>query len=436
MKKLYVFPFFLTTFLLIQFGTLKTYALNYTISFTGGGASTSVESVIVQNLTKGTTVTVTSGSVLNLSDCISSVSNPSESVEGISIYPNPMTEKSIVSFYSKHTGATQINVFGLDGRKIISLNRTLLQGDNSFQLSIPQGTYALQINGVGFSYNSKVISQMNCQINPQISFYGNENQSINKPQKSKNAATTMLYNDGDQLLYKGISGNYTTIVTDKPTSSKTTNFDFVECKDGDGNYYAVVKIGNQTWMAENLKTTKYNDGTNILLLTIDEIWGSIISGGCYCWQNNDSINKNKYGALYNWYAVNTGKLAPIGWRVATDSQWTTLENYLIVNGYNYDGSISDNKCAKSLAATTIWISDTSVGASGNDLSRNNSSGFSALPSGYRFPKFSIIGRDAIWWTSTSSGTYAWCRDIFHSDNFVTRLNNYKWSGLSVRCIKD
>ncbi len=108
------------TFLLFTF-PMKLYALNYTISFTGTGASTSVESVVVQNLTKGTTVTVPTGNVLNLTDVATFVDNINTSAEHISVYPNPMQEKSNISFFAKSDGITQINVFSLEGKKIIGV---------------------------------------------------------------------------------------------------------------------------------------------------------------------------------------------------------------------------------------------------------------------------------------------------------------------------
>jgi uncharacterized protein (TIGR02145 family) len=150
----------------------------------------------------------------------------------------------------------------------------------------------------------------------------------------------------------GAQLSFTTAVTDK-----------------DGNVYHTVTIGTQTWMVENLKTTKYNDGTAIPFITDNSAWANLTTPG-YCWYNNDSTTyKNMYGALYNWYAVSTGNLAPKGWHVATDAEWTTLQNYLITNGYNYDGSTSGNFIAKSLADTLIWDADTGSGTIGNDLSK-------------------------------------------------------------------
>ena len=95
-------------------------------------------------------------------------------------------------------------------------------------------------------------------------------------------------------------------------------------KDIDGNKYKTIKIGTQIWMAENLKTTHFNDGTSIVQIDKYDDWKGLISPA-YCWYANDSTNKEVYGALYNWYAVNTKKLCPKGWHVPTDEEWKQLE---------------------------------------------------------------------------------------------------------------
>ena len=173
--------------------------------------------------------------------------------------------------------------------------------------------------------------------------------------------------------------------------------------DIDGNVYQTVKIGNQVWTVENLRTTKYNDGTPIPLVTDKTAWKNLHTPG-YCYYNNtsnaDSIRK--YGALYNWYAVDTKKLAPKGWHVPTYAEWTILENYLIANGYNWDGTTAGNKIAKSLAEKDYWEPSQYQGHPGNDMSTNNTSGFSGCPGGSRFSDgiFSLLGYNAIWWNAT------------------------------------
>ena len=127
-------------------------------------------------------------------------------------------------------------------------------------------------------------------------------------------------------------------------------------RDIDDNIYSEIKIGDQVWTVENLRTTKYNDGTAIPHVNENTNWLDLTDGAYCFYENNETPSKHsKWGALYNWYAVNTGKLAPSGWRVPTDDDWTKLEEYLIANGYNWDGTTSRNKIAKSMAANADWI---------------------------------------------------------------------------------
>jgi uncharacterized protein (TIGR02145 family) len=209
--------------------------------------------------------------------------------------------------------------------------------------------------------------------------------------------------------------------------------------DFDGNVYNTVKIGTQTWMAENLRTTKYNDGTSIPFVSDSSSWLVLTTPG-YCFYNNETANKSTYGALYNWYTVNTGKLAPTGWHVPTDTEWTELQNYLIANGYNYDGTTTGNNIAKSLAANTLWKTFTAVGSIGRDLSKNNTTGFAALPGSIRDYKsrFGEIGDQGSWWSSTEdkSTRGAWFRQLYYLISSVNRSTGQYRYGFSVRCVRD
>ena len=208
--------------------------------------------------------------------------------------------------------------------------------------------------------------------------------------------------------------------------------------DQDGNTVKTVQIGTQTWFAENLNVTTYNDGTAIPNVTDNTAWGNLTTGA-YCNYNNEASNAATYCRLYNWYAVNTGKLCPTGWHVPSSAEWTTLENYLIENGYNYDGTTTSDKIAKSMASTTGWSSSTTTGAIGNTPSTNNSSGFTALPGGYRHNDgtFYLVGNYGYWWSSTELNTsYAYYRTLTYN---YSNLNSYPSSlvsGFSVRCLKD
>ena len=221
--------------------------------------------------------------------------------------------------------------------------------------------------------------------------------------------------------------------------------------DIDGNEYNVIKLGDLYWTISNLKTTKLNDGTDIELMTDYEEWKDAGDNNipAYCYYDNDMDNKNKYGALYNFHAISTGKLAPEGWRVPTDDDWTNLEKYLIKNGYNWDGSTSGNKIAKSMAANTDWETDNyndntdweTDGIIGYDLTQNNKSGFSALPGGVRddygdFYSLSSNGSDGYWWSSTEDNeSIAYNRFLCHNES-LNKDYSGKGSGLSVRLVRD
>jgi uncharacterized protein (TIGR02145 family) len=200
--------------------------------------------------------------------------------------------------------------------------------------------------------------------------------------------------------------------------------------DIDGNNYKTIQIGTQTWMAENLKTTKYNDGTAIPNVTGQDEW-SRLTTGAYCWYINQAAYKNIYGAMYNGYAVKTGKLCPKGWHVPSDAEWTILTDYTGDSGYKLKET-----------GTGHWL----VPAPGVSVFKaTNESGFTALPGGYRggvltFPLTDNLGYIGIWWSSTESDNDVdniWIRNMyFESDAISSQSDGMKKAGLSCRCVKD
>lgn len=202
-------------------------------------------------------------------------------------------------------------------------------------------------------------------------------------------------------------------------------------RDGDRNVYTSVQIGTQVWLVENLKTTKFNDGTSIGNVTDNTEWASLTSSA-YCWYNNDaSTNKNPYGALYNWYTLTIGKLCPSGWHVPTDTEWTDLFTYL------GGGIIAMGKLKET--GTTHWLSP-NTGAT-------NETGFTALPGGYRgingnfgsVDGYGNIGSIGGWWSSThtNDNRFAWVHAITYDEAYdVSRYDNMMICGFSIRCVKD
>ncbi|MFH1196279.1 MAG: fibrobacter succinogenes major paralogous domain-containing protein [bacterium] len=194
--------------------------------------------------------------------------------------------------------------------------------------------------------------------------------------------------------------------------------------DADGNVYQTITIGNQVWMAENLKTTRYNDGTPIKEQRDFDAWQKEKTGA-YCWVMNNQDTKNVYGALYNWHAVNTGKLCPKGWHVPTKQEWEMLNSYL--------GSRESAAQMKEVG-TTYWRT--------SPANVTNKTGFTARPAGKRFHatgKFEEIGKMAIWWAATSANAGNAHFAVMYDNSAAMNTDNHslsKESGFSVRCIRD
>lgn len=193
-----------------------------------------------------------------------------------------------------------------------------------------------------------------------------------------------------------------------------------------GNTYRTVKIGDQIWMAENLKTTKYKDGTNIPLKTANTSWTDPNPNPAYCWYNNDQAfsASNSYGALYNWHAVNTGKLCPAGWHVPSQDEWFTLIE--TVPGYGTEAS--------RLKAIEGW------NPPGYWTSYTDEFGFSALPGGYRTDtnaSFGGAGNSGFWWTANPSADYqSRAFNMQYNSPVVGNSSLGQWRGHSVRCVKN
>jgi uncharacterized protein (TIGR02145 family) len=222
--------------------------------------------------------------------------------------------------------------------------------------------------------------------------------------------------------------------------SFTTSSESTSVTDMDGNVYSTVTIGNQVWMQQNLKTTKYSNGdligtTRYASFDLDK---SNELKPKYQWAYYGiESNVALYGRLYTWYVVNDSRnVCPTGWHVPTDSEWTVLTDYLSNNGYSINGR--GDQIAKSLEATSGWCEGI-TGSIGNDQASNNSSGFSALPGGDRFPYgiFWGTGFEGIWWSATKNDTIdAWNRSLYCSQS---TMESGAWSrriGYSVRCLKD
>ena len=239
-------------------------------------------------------------------------------------------------------------------------------------------------------------------------------------------------------------GDVLQITTEKDTSLPdpilNPNLTYGTMTDIEGNVYHTITIGSQTWMAENLIVTKYRNGESIPSVTTNANWNALTSGAQCAYNNNLEINSiRKFGRLYNFYAVSdTRNLAPTGWHIATDAEWTTLISYVSTN------LGTSSSVAKAQAAASDWTESSLADAIGyldqNTYTLlNNSSGFGALPSGIRgdYGAFNYVTDYCGWWTSNANdNTTAWFRSMSYY-SATTGKNSYnKHYGLSVRCVKD
>ena len=234
-------------------------------------------------------------------------------------------------------------------------------------------------------------------------------------------------------LTDGTTYYYRAYATNSSGTTYGQEFSFITpLTDVEGNMYKTVVIGAKVWMAENLKVTKLNDNTDITYAPEAVDW-IVLTGAGYCWYNNDpEFNKPIYGALYNWYAANNANICPTGWHAATDEEYNSMEVALglaqaDVNTWGWRGTDHGAK----MKSTTGW----NAGENGT-----NTSGFTALPAGYRFYSDGLFnGQNSIgyWWTATEHDTdRGWYRRIDGNNTAVYKASTDKRAGKSIRCVKN
>jgi uncharacterized protein (TIGR02145 family) len=406
---------------------LNIQAQNYLISFAGSGDTNVVGTVKVDNLISGATVTLNGGDVLHLIPAagIGTMDNNNETLH---IYPNPMAEQAMLTFVASESGNAVICIVDLSGKLVCQIRLVLSTGSQSFRISgISQGMYFVKVTGANYNYSTKLMSRNNLQSPARIEYVSSVKNPASKQLKNITSTIDMQYKDGDQLLYTGSSGKYSTIVTDVPISSKTITFNFVACTDNDGNNYTTVQIGTeksgaQIWMAENLNVgTRINGSQN-------QLNNGIIEKYCY---NDLESNCAIYGGLYQWnemmqYNSTPGVqgICPTGWHLPTDAEWFTLIDYL--GGVSIAGG--------KMKGTAHWESP-NTGAT-------NSSGFTGLPGGKVFGppngEYSLVGLSGFWWSSSQETVSPYTAGLFGVSYTMTSVGtngDFEYPGYSVRCVR-
>ena len=418
---------------------LNLQAQDYLITFAGNGSSTTVDSVKIENLMQGTKLKMKGSDILRLT-VVTGIEAMNDNETGkISFYPNPMKDYAKMQFVLPEPGETMVSLYDISGREITHTKDLLSGGKHVYLIKgLKAGIYLAKVNSGKYSCCGRLLSSGSQNAGVKIVY---ENtlalQEKQSDSKGTNEEKIMQYTSGDRLLLKGISGIYSTVVTDEPAAGKTITFNFIPCTDGDGNNYPIVHIGTakgttvkldqegekgiQIWMAENLKTTKYKDFTSIPNVTVNETWSGLITPA-YCWYNNEIGNKNVYGALYNWYTLTTGKLCPVGWHMPIDAEWKVLTDFL--------GGTSTAGVKLKETGIIHWTSPNNWAS--------NETGFTALPGGRRlnfgFDHLHNLG--TLWSLTEISSTRANYLTMSYINSSTDRNDYYKSGGFSVRCLKD
>ncbi len=351
MKKL------LTSILIIN--ALNLSAQEILISFQPKVVGTKIDSIWVTNQATLEKVKLHGADTLVLTKATSNKTIPAYSSEG-HLYPNPCHGNASFTFQSLISQEVEVRIYNISGQLMGIRKQKLSAGNHRFQMSFPDiGLYTVSVLKLDGSFTQKAINLSSKRLRCNIEYTGTSDQTT---LKSASAKKTMVYSEGDILLYSVFSGRNNTYMTDSPVQSKTVGVEFYECIDADNNDYAVVKIGDQIWMAENLKTTKFTNGDSIPYAKFGFPFSSSRKGE-YCWSNNDMKNKNIYGALYGIPTFWFGEICPEGWYCPNNTDWATLRDYLGGSG----------EAGGKMKSVTGWKSP--------NTNASNSSGFSALPTG-------------------------------------------------------
>jgi len=449
----------------------KIYAQIIELTFTAEHNSQyiALDSIYVKNLTQGgDTVLYYPDTVLHISSVgIFDYGYAKNNLSVLQNYPNPFFQSTTINIYLPENEFVAISVFDILGRKLTTFKNNLNAGNHSFTFYPCKEQF--YIFSVSTKHEQKTIKMLGygniTNDNCKIIYEGIAEKAISL----KSVKSNFIFSYGDYLSYTGyatISGNKGSgFIEDNPTNDESYIFDIGEdgipCPDMptvtdiDVNVYQTVRIGSQCWLAENLKTTRYRDGTDINYPGSNNPAWSNDTFGAYAWHNNDTTYKNTYGALYNWFAVNnTSGLCPAGWHVPTDAEWCILENYVERNTDSYCNimtpdvrGINTGRILKSCRTTfgtdvpSYCVADEHpkwdyhINTFGID-----SYGFSALPGGWRVSQlYSGPGDYGFWWTASESeydNSSGIRRTLYYEYPSIFRGDSPKSVGYSVRCLKN
>lgn len=459
------------SFFVVMTLVFASIAQTTTLTFTGRDANNrrvQLDRVVITNLTHSWQETITwPDTTLTMQNGVGIVENGTNGGFSLSQNnPNPFDGTTSTALTTAEAGAVALEITDVNGRLVSAQNFASLQpGTHQFRISVASaGTYVLTARQSGKVTSVKMVNNGNGAADA-IEYQGIANESFQLKNGAK-GNTNNPFAFGDQMEYVGyatINGNEeeSARITQQQGASQTFALQFSASMDGypcpgmptitdrDNNTYNTVLIGTQCWMKENLKTTKYADGTAISN-------GTTTSTDVAYWYypNNSSSNQSTYGLLYNWKAVmhNSSSSAsnpsgvqgicPTGWHVPSYAEWTQLTNYVSSQLQYLCDENSDN-IAKALASTTGWANSTEPCAVGNNPSSNNATGFSGLPAGqfHISLTYADFSTNAYYWSSTQISNDKVSIHYLGGSRATMMTNgqmsgSYKSYGYSVRCVRD
>ncbi len=398
------------------------------LSFKGSGAGRDIDIIEIINLNSRASLIIAGSESLLLSNYTESQSK-GDSIKNpvIQVFPNASEGSCKIESELFFPAFIKISINDSFGNDLLEFAGNIPRGSHKWEIKgLTKGSYQIIFQAGNFNYTHWIMSN-SLTSDPNIKYIISENKSLTDRDQS---LIPMKFTQGDRILFKATAGDFQRIIALSPEVDQTINFEFLLCSDADNNHYPIVQIGNQIWMAENLRTTKLKNGKEIKHIQNSLLWREI-NYASYTWYDHNENYQKPFGALYNWHAVEEDQLCPAGWRIPKDSDWHELENYI-------DPSINISSAtgwrgkdgAYLLKSAKFW----KISNKGN-----NYYGFSALPSGRRSfdGSFNSMGDYCYWWTLTAENEFeAWSRYIIPEFNYLYRGAYLKRYGFSVRCIKE
>lgn len=438
--------------IVLLFASMGSYGQNISVTFTATGAAAQIDSVTATNQSTGESVTLPGNETLVLG---ANTGIPSfDELSGTDlVFPNPFSGQTTFSTVVSRAQTVDLRIQNLVGRIVAQTTTWIQPGENVFDLVLSaSGVYLVSLSTEEGIRSYKVICTGESGSEDRIQYMGMgrnfERHFSRSGRKGMQTGYTLGFTSGEIIHYRCKSGIYTTIVTDSPVSSKNYEVDLSECTDPSGRNYAVVRIGNQIWMAENLA---YLPAVSPSSRNSSEQKYYYVYGYDGFLVDNAKSQENYavYGVLYNWPAAMNGSassnaspsgvkgICPTGWHLPSDAEWMVLTNYLTNNGFGYLGS--GTAIGKSLASSWDWAPNSVAGTVGNDQPGNNRCGFTALPGGYCLAGTDFRNRQfsGNFWSSTElDATAARYYYLIHNMDNLARSVTFKKEGFSVRCIRD